>query len=162
MVAGDMVELGGDKFSIRYDRYCGLAQAGRIFVVVKGLEPPTRFDVGELLNSLDQLAKDRRYQSSEGVIAVLDLRLMIWPSVLSIPHILGVLGERSMPAAIRGNTFGIAIVQAGSAWLGPCISLILNLLKSQIVPVCASTPEEADELLSGSLPHLPGSGLTSG
>lgn len=147
----DTVELGGDKFSIKYDRHCGPAQAGRILVVAKGSEPPTRCDMGELLDALGDLAESGRCRSSEGVVGVFDMRLLVWPSMFSIPDIVGVLSERSLPAAIRDHTVGVAIVHADSGWLGSCIASLVatisSLLSAEVVPVCASTREEADELL---------------
>lgn len=149
--AQDAVELGGSKFSIRYDRHCGPARSGRIVVAVRGPEPPTRRDAGELMDAFDDLAGDRRCRCSEGVVTVFDLRLLVWPSLFSISDVLGVLRERPLPAAIRDHTVGVALVHAESAWLGSCVESLVtavsHLLGAEVVPVCASTREEAEELL---------------
>lgn len=151
----DTVELGGDKFSIKYDRHCGPARAGRILLALKGPDPPIGHDVGELLDSLGDLVKSQRFRSSEGMVGVIDIRLLVWPSVFCIPDLVGILRERSLPAAIRDHTIGIAIVHADSAWLGwsiaSLVSMVSHILGAEIVPVCASTCEGADELLRETL-----------
>lgn len=144
--------MSGGKFSIRYDRHCGPARTGRIVVALRGPEPPTRRDAGELLDALHELARNGRCQCGEGVVTVFDLRRLVWPSLFSIPDVLGVLRERPLPAAIRDHTVGIALVRGDSAWTGSCVeglvATISSLLGAEIMPVCASSREEADELLA--------------
>eukprot|EP00931_Biecheleriopsis_adriatica_P041237 TRINITY_DN23596_c0_g2_i2.p1 TRINITY_DN23596_c0_g2~~TRINITY_DN23596_c0_g2_i2.p1 ORF type:complete len:192 (+),score=26.99 TRINITY_DN23596_c0_g2_i2:65-640(+) len=94
------VQFAGRKYCITYDALGGPCGRGSVLVAPRGSEVPTSEDFAEFLDSVAEFGSGKRC-ALKGFVVTFDSTHIVWPSMLSIPHIVAVLRERQPPECLR-------------------------------------------------------------
>jgi hypothetical protein len=155
------LEFNGRSCSVQYKRGDAPFGFGSLVIRPRWSDIPTKSDFAQVLGFVDKFACQRRSDINDRFISYFDTRLMVWPSMCTLPQVVSLFREQPPSMFLRDHTIGIAILHHDSRWLGMLITylseLVAILLQPTIMPVFATSCEAADHLLLNQLSNKPAS-----